>query len=340
MSNLLSKPVDNYVSIDLVICTYNNAALLDRALTAISQQQVPDGVKWTVLVVNNNCTDETSQVVDRHIQSQKIPYLSTVLEAKQGLNHARHCGIKNSTGDWIAFVDDDCMLDADWVTEAAKFAFSHPECGAFGGKVILDWETLPPAYVLKYGYSFAQQDHGMSVTQPNCLVGAGLVINKKAILDTNWVNKQFLSDRIGTKLVSGGDVEIVLRIRSAGYDIWYNPACKLMHFIPARRTEYKYLVNINYGLGISQLMSNTLVWHSSYLSWLFESLFSTFLSSIDLLKQALKIALGRGYMESVEIPIVWAFVRGKWAGIVRIIRMDVQERRALLGAAKLASSNN
>lgn len=180
----------------------------------------------------------------------------------------------------------------------------------------------------------------MSVTQPDCLVGAGLVINRKAILDTNWANKQFLSDRIGKKLVSGGDVEIVLRIRSAGYDIWYNPACKLMHFIPAKRTEHKYLVHINYGLGISQQMSDSLVWHSSYLSWLFESVFLSFLSTVNLLKQALKTALGRGYMESREIPIVWAFVCGQWAGILKIIRMDVQERQSLLGAAKLASSNN
>ncbi len=337
MSNL--SPQLN-VSISLVICTYNNAALLDRALTAILKQQVHKGVKWNVLVVNNNCADETSEVVDKYIQSQKIPHLSTVLEPKQGLNHARQCGIENTTGDWIAFVDDDCMLDPDWVAEAAKFAESHFDCGAFGGKVILDWETPPPAYVLKYGYSFAQQDRGMSVTQPDCLVGAGLVINRKAILDTNWANKQFLSDRIGKKLVSGGDVEIVLRIRSAGYDIWYNPACKLMHFIPAKRIEHKYLVHINYGLGISQQMSDNLVWHSSYLSWLFKSVFSTFLSSVNVLKQALKTALGRGYMESREIPIVWAFVRGQWAGILKIIRMDVQERQALLGAAKLASSNN
>lgn len=336
MSNLLPNKSDNCVSISLVICTYNNAALLDRALTAILKQQVHKGVEWDVLVVNNNCTDETSLVVDKYIQSQKIPYLSTVFEPKQGLNHARQCGIENTTGDWIAFIDDDCILDPDWVAEAAKFAFSHLDCGAFGGKVILDWETPPPAYVLKYGYSFAQQDHGMSVTQPDCLVGAGLVINRKAILDTNWTNKQFLSDRIGKKLVSGGDVEIVLRIRSAGYDIWYNPACKLMHFIPAKRIEYKYLVNINYGLGISQQTSDCLVWHSSYLSWLFESVFSTFLSSFNVLKQALKTALGRGYMESREIPIVWAFVRGQWAGIIKISRMDMQERQSLLGAARIS----
>jgi len=340
MSNSSAKPIDNYISIDLVICTYNNAALLDRALTAISKQQVPDHVKWSVLVVNNNSTDETSQVVDRYIQSQKIPYLSIVSEAKQGLNHARLCGVNNTAGDWIAFVDDDCMLEEDWVAQAAKFAAAHPESGAFGGKVILDWETPPPAFVLKYGYSFAQQDHGMSPTQPNCLVGAGLVVNRKAILDTNWINKQFLSDRVGKKLISGGDVEIVLRIRSAGYDIWYNPACKLMHFIPSKRIDQKYLININYGLGISQLMSDGLVWHSSYLTLLLLSVFSTFRSSVDVFVKALKVALGRGNMEVAEIAIIWAFVQGKWAGIGRMLRMDAQERRALLGSAKLVSSNN
>jgi glycosyltransferase involved in cell wall biosynthesis len=340
MSNSSPKPIDHCISINLVICTYNNAKLLDRALTAISKQQVPAHVKWTVLVVNNNCTDETSQVVERYIQSQKIPYLSIILEPKQGLNYARLCGVMNTTGDWIAFVDDDCMLQDDWVAQAAKFAAAHPDCGAFGGRVILDWETPPPAFVLKYGYSFAQQDHGMSIMQPNCLVGAGLVINRKAILNTNWIDKQFLSDRVGKKLVSGGDVEIVLRIRSAGYDIWYNPACKLMHFIPSRRTEQKYLVKINYGLGISQLMSDGLVWRSSYLTLLLMSIFSTFRSSIDVFVKALKIAVGRGNMEIAEIAIIWAFVRGKWAGIGQMIRMDVQERRELLGSAKLVSSNH
>ncbi|ARV61769.1 glycosyl transferase family 2 [Nostocales cyanobacterium HT-58-2] len=340
MSNLSLHPTDNHTSIDLVICTYNNAELLDRALIAISKQQVPDDIKWTVLVVNNNCTDETAQVVDRHIQSQKIPYLSTILEPKQGLNHARQCGVINTTGDWIAFVDDDCILEEDWVAQAGKFAAAHPHCGAFGGRVILDWETPPPAFVLKYGYSFAQQDHGMSLTQPNCLVGAGLVVNRKAVLATNWVSKQFLSDRVGKKLISGGDVEMVLRIRSAGYDIWYNPACKLMHFIPSRRIEQKYLININYGLGISQLMSDGLVWHSSFFNLLVLSVFSTFRSSIAVFVKALKVALGRGNMEVAEIAIIWAFVQGKWVGIGRMLRMDAQERRALLGSAKLVSSNN
>jgi glycosyltransferase involved in cell wall biosynthesis len=325
------------LSIDLVICTYNNAALLDRVLTAISNQQVPKNSYWTVLVVNNNCTDETSEVIHKHIQAQKIPHLSMILESQQGLNHARLCGLKNTTGDWIAFVDDDCMLKEDWLAQAAEFALSHPECGAFGGKVILDWETTPPNYILKYGYSFAQQNHGISPTQPDCLVGAGLVVNRKAIIKTNWLDKQFLSDRVGNKLISGGDVEIVLRIRSAGYDIWYNPACQLMHFIPAKRTSQKYLVDINYGLGISQQLSDAIVCDRSYATWLVMAFFATFRSSYDVFIKASKVALKRGYVEVAELPIIWAFVRGQWAGLGRIIRMKSQQRQALLGSAKLFS---
>lgn len=83
-----------------------------------------------------------------------------VSETKQGKTPACLCGVKNSTGNWIAFVDDDCLLAENWVEEAARFALVHPDCGAFGGRVILDWELPPPAFVLKYGYQFAQQDHG------------------------------------------------------------------------------------------------------------------------------------------------------------------------------------
>jgi len=71
-----------------------------------------------------------------------------VSETKQGKTPACLCGVKNSTGNWIAFVDDDCLLAENWVEEAARFALVHPDCGAFGGRVILDWELPLPAFVL------------------------------------------------------------------------------------------------------------------------------------------------------------------------------------------------
>lgn len=325
------------MSIDLVICTYNNAALLDRTLIAISKQQVLPEVNWQVLVVNNNCTDKTVAVVRRHIQSGKIPDLRTILESRQGLTYARLCGVQNTTGDWIAFVDDDCLLQEDWIAQAAKFAVAHPECGAFGGKVILDWETTPPAFALKYGYSFAEQDHGMLPKQMSCLVGAGLVIRRSALLDIGWVNKQFMTDRVGKKLISGGDVELALRI-AAKYELWYNPESKLMHIIPLRRTSKNYLININFSLGTSQLYGDSMLWSGSYIAWLFMSIFDTIRPSIDVLINTLKVLVRR--RSAPEIAITLSFVLGRWAGIGRMFCMNFQERQSLLGCAKVVRQFN
>jgi hypothetical protein len=83
-----------------------------------------------------------------------------------------------------------------------------------------------------------------------------------------------------------------------------------------------------------------MVWPSSYLTYFFESIFSTLYSSVGALKQALKFALGRGHLEYADIAITWAFVLGKWAGIAQMLRMEVQERQGLLGCAKLSYTKN
>jgi glycosyltransferase involved in cell wall biosynthesis len=274
-------------------------------------------------------------VVDRHIKLGKISGLSMILEPTQGLTPARLCGVRNTAASWLAFIDDDCLLEPDWLAQAASFASFHPQCGAFGGKVILDWEAAPPPFVLKFKYSFAEQEYGTSPMQVSFLVGAGLVINRSAIIGSGWLDKQLLSDRVGRKLISGGDVEIALRI-GAKYDLWYNPACKLRHFIPARRTSKKYLMNINYGLGKSQFYADSMLWSGSYLALLLTSILGALRDLGNMLKAMLKSVLGR--KSAVEVAISLSFVLGKWAGLGRVLRMSPQERRLLLGCASAGSS--
>lgn len=326
--------MQNIPSLDIVICTYNNAPLLDKTLSAIARQQASIEAKWRVLVVDNNCTDNTQAIIQKHQASKKIPSLSAIVEAKQGLTAARLCGVQNTTGNWIAFVDDDCFLADDWVEQALRFAAANPDCGAFGGQVVLDWETQPAKYVLKYGYSFAQQK-GKEPNKKNCLVGAGMVLNRKALVRTGWVDKPLLQDRIGNQLISGGDAEIALRIYGAGYDLWYTPTCKLNHFIPTRRTSQKYLVDINYGLGTSQVLGDSLLWTGSYGTWLLKAVWDAVKASQNIAAQLLRSALGR--MNPAELEINKSVVRGKWAGIKRVMNMSAQERQALLGRAVIVN---
>ena len=257
---------------DIIICTYNNAALLDRVFTVISLQKVSKNYKWSVLVVDNKCTDETADIVDKHINSRLIPNLRRIVETKQGLTSARLCGIKNTTSEWISFVDDDCLLSEDWVDKATQFAASHQNCGAFGGKIILDWETTPSPILIKKSMNFAAGDRGDNPKQLDRgnfhIPGAGLVIRRTALEKSGWLDKQFLNDREGKKLSAGGDSEIVLRILNAGYELWYTPDCVLHHFIPARRISEKYLIDMNYAFGIADPYIASLRWNRSYWVWL------------------------------------------------------------------------
>lgn len=321
------------LSIDVVICTYNNAAMLDQALTAMAQQQVASNVEWQVLVVDNNCTDETPAVVDRHLQTGEIPGLRVVQEPQQGLNYARLRGIRETIGDWVAFIDDDCLLASDWVEQVAKFALAYPACGAFGSRVILDWQVPPPAYVLKFGYAFAQQEHGTEPKPVSCLVGTGIVISRSALLDIGWIHQQFMRDRVGKKLISGGDVELALRL-AAKYKLWYAPACQLKHIIPSRRTTRQYLLKINYGLGISQLYGDSMLWSRSYLAWLFVSIGQTIRPTVEVFINSLKVLAKR--RSASEVAISLSFILGRWVGIIRMLAMNPQQRRALLGCAQVA----
>lgn len=256
-------------SLEIVICTYNNALMLDRALAAIARQRQPEGLGWSVLVVDNNCTDETSAVVRRHVRAGVIPSLRRVVEPKQGLTDARLRGVKESAADWIAFVDDDCMLAADWLEEAASFAAAHPRCGAFGGQIRLKWEAPPTPLALRYRKAYSEQDLGPSARRLpqrrpyQYLAGAGLVVRREALEASGWLREQLLLDRQGARLTAGGDAEINVRILKAGYELWYVPACVLDHHIPERRMSERYLVDLYAGIGAGSCRMILTVIHTS-----------------------------------------------------------------------------
>lgn len=316
-------------SIDIVVCTYNNAALLDRTLAAIVRQRVPPRVRWAVLVVDNNCTDETPEVVEKHARSGAVA-IHIVREPKQGLTPARVCGVKHTRAEWVAFVDDDCLLEEDWVGQAARFASEHTECGAFGGQVILEWETTPPPYVLSRRYAYAGKCHGETAHRRPWLAGAGMVVRREALTACGWVDKQFLDDRVGRRLVSGGDMEIGLRI-AARYEVWYNPACKLRHVIPERRMTRQYLRRITFGLGASRHNAGALTWRGAYPTWLlYSAAYSVGFGALGALELAREVF---GRRSGADVSMAFSPVRGWWSAMWGMLRMDRAERQHLIGCA-------
>jgi GT2 family glycosyltransferase len=240
--------------------------------------------------------------------------------------------VRSTTAQWTAFVDDDCFLEPDWIANAIAFSKSHPTAGAFGGRVVLDWEAEPPAYLRAYGYSFAEQNHGDSERAVAFLAGAGLVVNRDALTKCEWINGPLIADRVGESLVSGGDVEIVLRISAAGYALWYVPECKIHHRIPLRRTHPAYLRDINRNLGVSQTLADALVYTGSDLRWILGS----FSKGADQIPGLLRLArqAARRSRSMTDISIQASFTLGRLLGIWRIFRMSPSRRHALVGRAR------
>ena len=313
-------------SIDLVVCTYNNASLLQRTLQSLENLEVPGEIKWSVLVVDNNCTDNTAAVVEQFAR-RGVLRISIIVEKEQGLTPARVCGVKHTTAAWIAFIDDDCLLMPGWIEQAAFFLGTHPACKLFGSRIKLLWEQEPPAYVAYFPFAFAGKNHGDHPHPVKSVAGAGMVVNRKALENCGWIDEQLLEDRTGKKLVSGGDVEICLRVGSM-YEVWYNPACTLQHIITQQRVTRKYLQRIIFGLGISRHHTAALKWHRSYFLWL---VFASFYSCGMLMMGVNDALFSR--RRAAGWGIAFSSYFGWCAGMTAMLRMSAKRRNKILGAA-------
>jgi glycosyltransferase involved in cell wall biosynthesis len=100
------------MKLSIIIPTHNRADALEPTLQKLAEQKFDE--TWEAIVVNNNCTDDTDELV--RLQQQNYPAsLQLVYEKKPGAAAARNAGASAATGDYLVFIDNDILTEPDFL---------------------------------------------------------------------------------------------------------------------------------------------------------------------------------------------------------------------------------
>lgn len=120
--------------------------MVEQTLRSFTQMEIPFGLEWEVVVINNNSPDDTASVLETFASRLPLRYF---LEPRQGIAHARNRAVLEARGDFVLWTDDDVRVKPNWLRGYTDAIAAHPECGFFGGPVELSFEGLPPQWLLE-----------------------------------------------------------------------------------------------------------------------------------------------------------------------------------------------
>ncbi len=222
--------------ISVIICTYNGSATLRPCLDSLQKLRYPH---FEILVIDDGSSQDIASI------TADFPQVRLIRQTHAGLSAARNLGANEAHGDILAYTDDDCQADEDWLTHLAT-GFDRPEWVACGGpnipptprnnvECIVAAAPGAPAHVM---LNDAEAEH---------LPGCNLAIRKDALKAIDGFRSHYR--------VAGDDVDICWRLREHGGRLRFLPGAMVWHH--RRRTFSAYLrQQRGYGLAEALLMKD------------------------------------------------------------------------------------
>ena len=249
--------------VSFVVCTHNGGERLACVVANLADRVRRAPVE--ILVVDNASTDGSASRLGRSPVGTAPPP-RVVREEKLGLTHARRAGVEAARGEVIVFVDDDNVLLDGWAEKLIEIFGSNPTVAACGGYGIGCLPAGPiPWWFEQHCSIFAiggQAEARGDVTQhPGHLWGAGLAVRREAVVQLFRDGFQSRAvDRMGSRLLSGGDSELCVALRVAGWRLWYDPALVFLHLLTEPRFRPGYLKELHFGFGRGSVLIDPYEW--------------------------------------------------------------------------------
>ncbi len=237
--------------ITVAICTWNRCELLRRTLEQFARVTIPPQVDWELLVVNNNSTDSTDEVIQGF--SDRLP-IRRLYEPNPGKSQALNLASREATGEYILWTDDDVLVDKNWIAAYCEAFQRYPAAVFFGGPIEPLFAKTPPPWLDRawrhIGVAYALRDFGQ---EPIPLDGTDVVpFGANLAIRTSEQTKYCYDVNLGPRpnsALRGEETTLVKTLVDEGYQGWWVPNARVRHYIPVERMCIRYIRRFFFGQG-------------------------------------------------------------------------------------------
>ncbi len=225
-------PLPRHARVSVVVATYNGARTLNACLASLQRLNYPD---YEIILVDDGSTDRTPEI------AKKFPAVRYVRQENLGLSAARNAGIAAATGEIVAFTDDDCRADEDWLYHLAGDLLRSDFVGMGGHNFLPPEDACVAAAVLVSPGGPAQVM--LTDREAEHIPGCNMAFYKWALDEIRGFDPVFRK--------AGDDVDVCWRLQERNRKIGFSSAGFVWHY---RRSTIKAYLKQQAGYGEAEAL--------------------------------------------------------------------------------------
>lgn len=227
--------------IDVVVATRDRGESLRRCLDALAQACALHGPGVRVILVDNGAAPLDAAALTR--EAPATLDLLVLREPQTGLSHARNAGLSRAEAEIVAFTDDDCLVEPDWLRAIERHFAAMPELDAIGG-----WVGLADPRDLKVSIRTGTESVEI-VSTPQALahlIGCNFSVRRAALARVGMFDPRLGA---GSATCAGEDLDLFNRLLKSGGRLRYEPDIRVLHAHGRRETAAVVALSRGYARG-------------------------------------------------------------------------------------------
>ena len=252
--------------LSVILCTYNRERYIYNVLESIAAGGYED---YEIVLVNNNSTDGTEGECQRFAKDHPEVTMRYCVEKQQGLSYARNRGIVESQGEVLVYVDDDAVVNREYLQTYAEFFNRNKEAVAAGGPITPRYDGCEePSWMSHYTRQLVTGELNLGSREREfprgAFPGGGNAAYRKSVFDAVGLFNVELG-RKGNSLIGAEEKDLFDKMTTRGMKFYYLPNAILYHLIPPKKLTQDYFDRLTHGIGVSERYRTLQIGKKKYL---------------------------------------------------------------------------